>query len=287
MKKLFALALAAVMALSMAACSSSSEEATDTSLQDVLDRGYITVAISPDFAPSEFKDPNTGEVLGVDPWVAQQIANYLGVELKIEEMDFKSCIAAVQAGNVDFSLNGYAKTEERAENFYCTSYYGKTESTADSYQGIMILAENYDKYHSAEDFATAGITIAVQNTSLQYNLVTAQLQDAFPDNNLTIEFIANLNQGANMVATGKVDAMACTSESGTIMAKNFDGLVMADFKFDYTSEGSIGIVNIDDVALGDAISAAIDEMSADPDVNWTQIRSDYTDLANELGVTNE
>ncbi len=282
MKKLFAIALAAVMALSMTACGSKEKE--DTSFQTVKDKGVITVAISPDFAPSEFKDPNTGEVLGVDPWVAQQIADYLGVDLKIEEMDFKSCIAAVQAGNVDFSLNGYAKTAEREENFYCTSPYGMTETTSDSFQGIMVLQENYDKYHSAEDFANAEITIAVQNTSLQYNLLTEQIIEAFPDNKVTVEFIANLNQGANMVATGKVDAMCCTSESGKIMAQNFDGLVMADFKFDYTSKGTIALVNQSNVALGEAISEAINSLA---DTNWSEVRDHWTTVANELGVTND
>ena len=53
---------------------------TDTSLQDILDKGVITVAISPDYAPYEYLDLMTGEIKGSDIVLAQYIADELGVE---------------------------------------------------------------------------------------------------------------------------------------------------------------------------------------------------------------
>ena len=282
MKKLLSFILLAAMAISIGGCKS--DEKPDKSLDAVLRAGKIVVAISPDFAPSEFKDPNTGEVLGSDVFVANYIADYLGtkynktVELQIEEMTFSSCIAAVQAGSVDFSVNGYAATDDRKQNFLCSSPYGMTDSSSDSFQGLLIPVEDYNKYHSAEDFR--GKTIAVQNTSLQYDLVAAQLPE-----DINIEFIANINMGANMVAEGKADALATTSETGKILSLNFDGLTMADFKFDYSSKGTVALVNLEDEALGAAISEAIEDMNAN--VKWEDIRAKYTDIANDLGVTNE
>lgn len=278
MKKLFAFILTAAMAISMTACGSSEKE--DTSLEDVKSKGKITVAISPDFAPSEFKDPNTGEVLGSDVFVAKYVADKLGVELVIEEMDFKSCIAAVQSGSVDFSVNSFSATADRKENFYCSSPYGMTDSSSTSYQGMLVPADKVGEYKTTDDFV--GKKIAVQNTSLQYDLVSSQLTEGYE-----IEFITNINMGATMLAEGKVDALATTSETGAILCKNFESLAMAEFKFDYTSTGTVAIVNKENVALGDAISAAIEEMTADPNVNWTEIRQQYTDLANRLGVTND
>lgn len=278
MKKLFAFILTAAMAISMTACGSSEKE--DTSLEDVKSKGKITVAISPDFAPSEFKDPNTGEVLGSDVFVAKYVADKLGVELVIEEMDFKSCIAAVQSGSVDFSVNSFSATADRKENFYCSSPYGMTDSSSTSYQGMLVPADKVGEYKTADDFV--GKKIAVQNTSLQYDLVSSQLTEGYE-----VEFITNVNMGATMLAEGKVDALATTSETGAILCKNFESLAMAEFKFDYTSTGSVALVNKENVALGDAISAAIEEMVADPNVNWTEIRQQYTDLANRLGVTND
>ena len=288
MKKISAFVLAILAAISMSACSSK-EPAQDTSLDDVLSKGEITVAISPDFAPSEFKDPNTGEILGSDVYVAQYVADYLSkkydkvVKLKIEEMDFKTCQAAVQAGSVDFSVNGFSATEDRKENFYTTSHYGKTRSSATSYQGLLINEKDVDKFTTAESFD--GAKIAVQLSSLQDNLISAQLPngDTVPGS-IEKEYVTTITQGALYLADGKVDALATTSETGALLMQNYTGLVMAPFKLDYSSEGTVALVNKKHIALGDAISEAIDDMVAN--VDWEQIRQEYTDKAAELGVNN-
>ena len=288
MKKIYAFVLAILAAISMSACSSK-EPAQDTSLDDVLSKGEITVAISPDFAPSEFKDPNTGEILGSDVYVAQYVADYLSkkydkeVNLKIEEMDFKTCQAAVQAGTVDFSVNGFSATEDRKENFYTTSHYGKTRSSSTSYQGLLINEKDVDKFTTAESFD--GAKIAVQLSSLQDNLISAQLPngDTVPGS-IEKEYVTTITQGALYLADGKVDALATTSETGELLMQNYTGLVMAPFKLDYSSEGTVALVNKKHIALGDAISEAIDDMVAN--VDWEQIRQEYTDKAAELGVNN-
>ena len=288
MKKISAFVLAILAAISMSACSSKAP-AGDTSLDYVLSKGEITVAISPDFAPSEFKDPNTGEILGSDVYVAQYVADYLSkkydkeVNLKIEEMDFKTCQAAVQAGSVDFSVNGFSATEDRKENFYTTSHYGKTQSSSTSYQGLLINEKDVDKFTTAESFD--GAKIAVQLSSLQDNLISAQLPngDTVPGS-IEKEYVTTITQGALYLADGKVDALATTSETGELLMQNYTGLVMAPFKLDYSSEGTVALVNKKHIALGDAISEAIDDMVAN--VDWEQIRQEYTDKAAELGVNN-
>ena len=288
MKKISAFVLAILAAISMSACSSKAP-AGDTSLDDVLSKGEITVAISPDFAPSEFKDPNTGEILGSDVYVAQYVADYLSkkydkeVNLKIEEMDFKTCQAAVQAGSVDFSVNGFSATEDRKENFYTTSHYGKTRSSATSYQGLLINEKDVDKFTTAESFD--GAKIAVQLSSLQDNLISAQLPNGGTvPGSIEKEYVTTITQGALYLADGKVDALATTSETGELLMQNYTGLVMAPFKLDYSSEGTVALVNKKHIALGDAISEAIDDMVAN--VDWAQIRQEYTDKAAELGVNN-
>lgn len=287
MKKIIAFLLTALMATSMVACGS--KQTVDTSLDDVINKGEITVAISPDFAPNEFKDPNTGEIMGSDIYIAQYVADYLSkkydkeINLKIEEMDFKTCQAAVQAGSVDFSLNGYSATDDRKANFYITGFYGKTETSDASYQGFLINEKDLDKFTTAESFD--GAKIAVQLSSLQDNLISAQLPngDTVPGS-IEKEYVTKITDGALYLADGRVDALATTSETGELLMQNYTGLVMAPFKLDYSSEGTVALVNKKHIALGDAISEAIDDMVAN--VDWEQIRQEYTDKAAELGVNN-
>ncbi len=280
MKKILALVLSMAMAISMVACGGSSE-AEKTALDKIIEKGYITYAVSPDFAPSEFKNPETGEVLGTDIEVAKMVAAYLSekyettIELKIEEMDFKACQAAVASGAADFSLSGYALTDERAENYYCTVYYGMYDSD-DSYQGVLVKAG--EEYKTAEDFA--GKKIGTQLASLQYNLAVEQLPA-----DIEIEYITNLSQAALMVSTGKIDGLVTASSTGELLAANDPELAMAEFKFDYSSEGNVGLVNIDEPELGAAIDEALKYVNET--VDFADLVQDYTDLASQLGVTNE
>ena len=280
MKKLLALVLAMVMAMSMVACGGSDEEPKST-IDQILEQGYITMATSPDFAPSEFKDPITGEVMGTDIEYGKYVAKYISdkygvpVELKIEEMDFKSCQAAVSTNSVHFSLSGYAETPERAANYNLVGPYATISSEEDTYHGALV--KKGLKLETAEDFKN--IKIGAQQASLQYNLAVEQLPiSEMPD----IEFITNLNMGATMVATGKIDALITDSGAGELLVNNNPDLEMAAFKFEFESEGNVGLVNLNETELAELVKEAL--LAADKDLDYSQLRTDMTAKAKSLGL---
>ena len=280
MKKLIALALAMVMAVSMVACGGGNETPKST-IDKILEQGYITMATSPDFAPSEFKDPTTGEVMGTDIEYGKYVAKYISdkygktVELKIEEMDFKSCQAAVATNAVNFSLSGYAETEERAQNYHCVGPYATISSDEDTYHGALV--KKGLKLETAEDFK--GLKIGAQQASLQYNLAVAQLPlTEMPE----IELITNLNMGAMMVATDKIDALITDSGAGELLITNNPDLEMAAFKFDFESEGNCGLVNLNETELASLIEEAL--LAADKDLDYITLRDDMTQKAKSLGL---
>ena len=280
MKKLLALALAVIMSISMVACGGGAEEEKST-IDQILELGYITCAISPDFAPSEFKDPNTGEVMGTDVVFAQYIADYISqkygktVELKIKEMDFSACQAAVATNSVNFSLNGYADTDERKQNYILPGPYAILKMEDDSYHGALV--KKGLELKTADDFK--GLQIACQQASLQYNLAMAQLPvDEMPE----IKFIDNLTTGAMMVATGKVDAVIMTNGSAAPLIANSDELEMAEFQFVYESDGTHALVNIDEVELGELIDEAL--AAANAELDYDAIYKEMTDKALSLGL---
>ena len=280
MKKLLALVLAMAMAISMVACGGAEEE-TKSTIDKILDQGYITMATSPDFAPSEFKDPITGEVMGTDIEYGKFVAKYISdkygkpVELKIEEMDFGSCQAAVSTNAVHFSLSGYAKTDERAANYNCVGPYAVIAEEEDTYHGALV--KKGLKLETAEDFKN--IKIGAQQASLQYNLATAQLPlDEMPE----IELIKTLNLGAQMVATGKIDALITDSGAGELLITNNPDLEMAAFKFEYSSEGNYGLVNLNETELAELITEAL--TAAEQELDYSELRNDMTNKAKALGL---
>ena len=113
--KLTALALALVMVLGLlAGCgSSNADSSTDNSGEDTA-KDKLVVATSPDFPP--FESLEGGEVVGIEVDILKLIAEKLGMELDIQQMDFDSVIPGVQAGKFDVGMSGITVTDKRKEN---------------------------------------------------------------------------------------------------------------------------------------------------------------------------
>ena len=108
MKKIL-LVLSVVLIVFLAACGE--KEETD-SLQKVLDQGYITLGLDDTFAPLGFRDED-GEVVGFDIDLAKAVALELGVELRIQPIEWDSKVLELNSGNIDMIWNGLTITDER------------------------------------------------------------------------------------------------------------------------------------------------------------------------------
>lgn len=261
LKKMFALMMVLVMVLGcFAGCGGGEAEeetggdaaVTDTSLQDILDKGVITVAISPDYAPYEYLDLMTGEVKGSDIVLAQYIADALGVELKIEQMSFESCLAAVEGGAVDISTSCLSWTPDRADVMNLSSYYNMDSAHA---QTVMVLKEDVDKYESMEDFA--GLKIAAQNGTTQWTITNEQIPD------VEAVAISQMNDGLLMLLEGKVDGMTTPADVAQSYIENYDELAVVDFYFNFEEMGNVVATKKGNDALLEKINEIVEQLEAD------------------------
>lgn len=93
-----------------------------TSPQDVKrNNGTLVVATNASFEPYEYM--KNGKVVGIDIDISQAIADGLGMELKIEDMEFDSIISAVSSGKAQMGVSGMTVTEERLQNINFTTPY--------------------------------------------------------------------------------------------------------------------------------------------------------------------
>ncbi len=83
--------------------------------------GTLVMATNAYFPPYEYYEGD--KVTGIDADIAQAICDKLGYELQIDDMNFDSIIAAVQAGKADFGAAGMTVTEERLKNIDFTDSY--------------------------------------------------------------------------------------------------------------------------------------------------------------------
>ena len=273
MKKAIVLAAMGLALVSAAGCSGSKEE---NKLETIKEKGVLVMATSRDFAPYEFQDVSSGETkyLGAEIELGKYIAEQMGVELQLEAMDFSAVEAAISTGKVDIAISGFAKTPEREENMGLSNYY-RAESSDGKDQGLLVLKENADQYQTAEDFA--GKKVAAQNGALQQNLVTEQLPDA------QMEVITSINDGIMMLTTGKVDAVAVADAVGESYTENYPELAMADFYFEYESQGNVVAVTKGQDELLAEINRIIDDVM-DKGL-YKQWWDEAVEQANALGLT--
>ena len=100
--KFLCLFLGAAMMLTMAACGSKS--GTDANAGADGEKKQLVVATSPDFPPFEFLDGS--QIVGIEPALMQAIADKLGLELQIDDMDFDAALLSVQQGKADIVMAG-------------------------------------------------------------------------------------------------------------------------------------------------------------------------------------
>ena len=106
MKKLLALVMAVMMVLTISATAMAEE---------------LHMATNANFPPYEYVDGD--QIVGIDAEVAAAIAEKLGMELVIDDMDFGAIIVAVQTGKADMGMAGMTVTEERLQSINFTDSY--------------------------------------------------------------------------------------------------------------------------------------------------------------------
>ena len=105
MKKIIAIILTALLLLSMVACSGGNDGMT-------LEKGKLIMSTNAEFPPYEMTTDDGG-FAGIDIEIAQAIAEKLGLELVIDDMDFDGALLAVQQGKSDMVMAGVTVNPDR------------------------------------------------------------------------------------------------------------------------------------------------------------------------------
>lgn len=118
--KAVSVVLAVGMTLSLAACSKVK------SVADIQNSGKLVMATNAEFEPFEYHDGN--EIVGIDIEISQKIAEKLGVELEITDLQFDALIPALQGGKADIVAAGMTADEDRKKNVdFSDSYYDASQ----------------------------------------------------------------------------------------------------------------------------------------------------------------
>ena len=126
MKKFVALLLAVLMVASLCACGQKDTQ-TGSDIKTVT-AGKLTMSTNAQFPPYEsVADDGKGYegtgFEGIDIEIAYALAQKLGLELVVDDMDFDSALSAVQTGKSDIVAAGVTVTPERQNTMSFTDSY--------------------------------------------------------------------------------------------------------------------------------------------------------------------
>ncbi len=265
-----ALVLVLVLSLFLTGCG---KKTADNRLEKILAEGKITNVCEPYFAPYEFID-NTesgqAQFKGADMELARYIAKELGVELEIVPLEWAAVLTGVTAGKYDMACAGLGYSEEREQSMELSEIY-----KAGSDQGILVRAEDYDKFHSLEDFS--GLRIGFQSGTLQETYATTQLpQDC--------EFVTYdlINNAVLALDAGKVDAVAVSVPNGEMWVESNPALAVAEPIFVQGKSGNCIAVPKGETELKERLNEIIAEVIAQG--LYDQWLDEATEQAKQLGL---
>lgn len=233
-KKVVASTLLGIMTMGFVGCGASNNKSTTETkdlLETIQEKGKVVVGMSADYAPYEFHyiDENGKDVIGgFDVDIANEIANSLGVELVIQEMDFDALVAALPAGKIDLVISGMNPTEKRAKVVDFSEIYYNSQ------HGILVRSEDMDKYKTFADLE--GVKVGTQLGSTQEQISRNEIPNA------DLQLLNNVNNLILELKAGKVDAIVMEKPVAEMAVKSNPELAVGNPIYEEESGGNaVGI----------------------------------------------
>ena len=260
MKKMIAMLLALVMALSLMACGSTNannggnDNANNGDDAQPEAKTTLVVGVSADYAPFEFMYPDaSGNMVygGIDISVAQYVADELGLTLQVENMSFDNLLASLDKGDFDIVLSAMEATPDRLENAdFSDPYY------TDVPPAILVKADVADQYKTLADFN--GKSVGAQTATTKLDLVN-DIEGATP------VALASVLDLVNELVYDKVDAILVDGGVAQQYADANPDLVIAEASAELGEAAPycIAVQKGDPKGLLDSINAAIAKMTAE------------------------
>ena len=170
MKKLMTLALTLVLIVGLVACSQDNQtadqpgtEETQDMLTTIKEKGELLMVTNANYAPFEFHKEIDGEdhILGLDLDIGKYIAEDLGVEFVVQDMEFNAALQSVATGMADVAIGGINPDPTRMETMDFTDAYYVSEYV------VLVRAEDTGLYTGPQEMQDNNAVIGAQTGSTQ------------------------------------------------------------------------------------------------------------------------
>ena len=239
-----AVALTGTLAVGCSGGSGASSGSSDAAQDSGTAGGKLVMATNATFPPYEYVEG--GEYEGIDVEIAGKLAEKLGRELEIQDVEFDSIIGGVQSGKYDMGMAGMTVTEERKQSVNFSDTY------ATGIQSIIV----------PEGSAIATVDDLSSDTRIGVQQGTTG--DIYATDDYGEDAVTAYKNGADAVqalVTGKIDCVIIDNEPAKSFAAANDGLVILDTS--YAEEDYAICISKDNEELLTQINDALSELKSD------------------------
>ncbi len=249
--KLLSLLLTAVFVLSaLSACAGNGGTDT-TAATETEAKEKLIMATNAYFPPYEFYD-DSKKIVGIDAEIAGLIADKLGMELVIEDMEFDSILSAVTSGKADMGMAGMTVTDERLKSVDFSTSYATGKQ--------VIIVKDDSAIASYDDLKDKTIGVQLSTTGDIY------ISDDI-DNNLlgkaeVSQYVSGFEAIGDLV-NGKIDAVVIDNEPAKVFVSNNNGIKILPTEY-VVEDYAIAFAKGSD--LTSKVNAALEALIADGSV---------------------
>lgn len=273
-RKLLALVLTGVMAIStLAGCGSSDTKTSDTDVKtsetaETSDKNVLRVGMECTYAPFNWtQDSDTTPdgskavpiygsdyyAYGYDVAVAQKLADEMGMDLEVHKVEWSSIGISLDAGDYDVIIAGMGKTAEREASYSFTEPYYYRDNCI-----VVKKGSAYENVKGLSDLAGTGCKVTTQLGTGWVPLLD-QIEGAEQSGNYE-----TTSECFMAISNGVVDVCVVDLPTAQSAALTNDDLVIIQLDEDDSFTGDDEMVNVciatrkDDTALRDKIQDAMD-----------------------------
>ena len=263
MKKIISLIIASLMLITLCCGFASCNK----------DDNVLVMATNAAFPPYEYVEG--GKFVGIDVEIAQAIADKLGMELQIEDVEFGSIIGGVVEGKYDMGMAGMTVTEERKQSVNFSNTYAT---------GIqVIIVKDGSSITSLDDifeFNADGDPVALKDPDLKVGVQQDTTGDIYSssdisgwgfcdveeDGTVTTDRVVRYKTGADAVEalkTDKVNMVIIDNEPAKSFVAANEGIHILEGDNEYAIEDYAICIAKENTELLDKINKALDELKKD------------------------
>ena len=175
--------------------------------------GTLSVAADASYAPMEYVEDGTTDIVGADVDLANALGQVMGLKSDVQNATFDAIIPGLASGKYDIGMSSFTDTKEREATVDFVTYFEAGTSFFDKKDGPApnALAD------------LCGLTVAVEKGTIQADDANAEAKKCAADKKLTVLVFPDQNGANSAIVSGRAQISMADSPVAAYQVTKSEG----------------------------------------------------------------